>query len=203
VNRAIAAVAALLVALAGPMVEVAAAPVHPIRDLSLELVGQFVNSPPGVAPPTHTHYGYLSYVRGMNAFKGELTDETTARFTFYAEAATLRIIADGPLRVVTRSGTFTIYRDPAANGSFTDSSTFRDGTAVLVATFRQQVVLDTVSATFSTFHQNRIVSTKPFPGGKSTVQLGVIGDTFTTVLHGHTNMPGPPSGWFAGYAVSG
>jgi len=139
----------------------------------------------------------------VTAFKGEPADETNARFTFYAEAATLRIIANGPLRVITRSGTITIYRDAVPNGSFTDPSTFRDGTAVLVATFRQEAIVDTVSGTFSTFHQNRIVSTRPFAAGKSTVQLGVIGETFTTVFHGHTNMPGPPSGWFAGYAVGG
>jgi hypothetical protein len=198
-----AAVAGLFVALSVPTVEVAAAPVHPIRDLSLELVGQYVNSPPGVTPPTHTHYGYLSYVRGVNAFKGGPGDETSALFTFYAEAATLRVITVGPLRVVTRSGTITIYRDPAPNGSFTDPSTFRDGAPVLVATFRQQSIVDTVSETFTTFHQNRIVSTEPFRTGKSTVRLGVVGETFTTVFRGHTNMPGPPSGWFAGYAVSG
>jgi hypothetical protein len=199
----IVAVAALFAALALPTIEVAAAPVHPIGDLSLELVGQYANSAPGVAPPTHAHYGYLSYVRGINAFKAGPGDETTALFTFFAEAATLRVIANGPLRVVTRTGTITIYRDPTPNGNFSDPSTFRDGAPVLVATFRQQSIVDTVSGTLSTFHQNRIVSSRPFPAGRSTVQLGAVDGTFTTVLHGHTNMPGPPSGWFAGYAVSG
>jgi hypothetical protein len=203
VSRVAVAVAALLLALTLPAAEAVAAPVHPIRDLSLELVGQFVNSAPGVTPPTHIHYGYLSYVRGLNAFKSGPGDETSALFTFYAEAATVRVIANGPLRVVTRSGTITIYRDPMPNGSFPDPSTFRDGAPVLVATFRQQSIVDTVSDTFTTFHQNRIVSTRPFPGTKNMVRLGVVGETFTTVFRGHTNMPGPPSGWFAGYAVSG
>ncbi len=200
-KRVMVAVAALVVALAAPAV--GATPAHPIRDLSLEFVGQFVNSPPGVTPASHIHYGYLSYVRGVTAFKGEPQDETTALFTFYAEAATLRVITNGPLRVVTRSGTLTIYRNAAPNETFADLNTFRAGTPVLVATFRQQSVVDTVSDTFTTFHQNRIVTTTPFPAGKGTVQLGVVGETFTTVFRGHTNMPGPPSGWFAGYAVSG
>jgi hypothetical protein len=173
-----------------------------LRDLSLELVGQLVNSPPGVTPATHTHYGYLSYATGVTIFKGTPENETAALFTFYAEAATARVIIDGPLRVITRVGTVTIYRDLATNGDFANPETFRDGSPVLVATLRQQSILDTVSETFTTFHQNRITSTTPFPAGPGKVQLGVVGDRFTTVFRGHSNMPGPPSGYFAGYAIS-
>src|SRR5919201_4655032 len=91
-------------------------PVRQIRNLSLELVGQFQNSPAGVTPATHTHYGYLSYLRGVVAFKGEPANETTALFTFNADAATVRVIPDGPLRIITRTGRLTIYRDPSTNG---------------------------------------------------------------------------------------
>ena len=35
------------------------------------------------------------------------------------------------------------------------------------------------------------------------VQLGEIGETFKTYFSGQGNMPGPPSGFFAGYAFSG
>ena len=180
----------------------AATPVHMIRDLSLEFVGQLQNSPAGVTPQTHIHYGYLSYVRGVNAFKGEPEDETTALFTFYAAATTVRVISNGPLRVITRLGTLTIYRAAATTASFADPDTFRQGTPVLVATFRQQAIVDSLTSTFTTFHQNRIVSTTPFAAGHTKVRLGQVGETFTTVFHGHNNMPGPPSGWFAGYAVS-
>lgn len=173
-----------------------------LRDVSLELVGQLVNSPPGVTPATHTHYGYLSYVRGVPAFDGTPANETTALFTFYAEAATVRVISNGPLRVITRVGTITIYRDPASNGDFANPETFRDGTPVLVATLRQQAIADTVSNTFTTFQQNRISATTPFPVGQGKAQLGVVGDGFTSRFTGHLNMPGPPSGYFAGYAVS-
>jgi hypothetical protein len=192
----------LLVALVLTAPAAAATPVHTIRDLSLEFVGQVQNSAPGVTPQTHNHYGYFSYVRGVNAFKGEPEDETTALFTFYAAATTVRVISNGPLRVVTRLGTLTIYRAAASAANFADPDTFRQGTPVLVATFRQQSIVDSLTSTFTTFHQNRIVSTTPFVAGRARVQLGQVGETFTTVFHGHNNMPGPPSGWFAGYAVS-
>jgi hypothetical protein len=103
-----------------------------IRQLSFEFVGQFQNSPAGVTPATHVHYGYLSYVGGAAAFKGSPENETTALFTFYADAATTRVIADGPLRIITRVGTLTIYRDASVNGSFDRPETFRDGERVLV-----------------------------------------------------------------------
>jgi hypothetical protein len=177
--------------------------VRQIRPLSLELVGQFQNSPPGVTPPTHVHYGYLSYIKGLQVFRGQAQNETTALFTFYANAATPRVIANGPLRIITRVGRLTIYRDPSTDGDFGKPESFRDGTPVLVARFRQQVVTDTVAEGFTTFHQNTIVSTRPFRSGRTAVRLGRVGAAFRTFFSGHLNMPGPPSGFFGGYAVSG
>lgn len=179
-----------------------AAPVRQIRSLSLEIVGQFQNSPPGV-PPTHSHYGYLSYVSGLPAFSGTAQNETTALFTFYADAATPRVIADGPLRIITRVGLLTIYRDASPDGDFTKPESFRDGTPVLVARFRQQVVTNTVTGSLTAFHQNRIVSTRRFPSGRGNVELGHVGGAFRTFFSGQVTMPGPPSGFFGGYAVSG
>jgi len=173
-----------------------------VRTLSFEFAGQFVNSPPGVTPATHEHYGYLSYASGLKAFDGAAEDETTALFTFDANARTLRVISDGPMRIITRVGTLTIYRDLSSNGSFGTPGSFSDGAPVLVTRFRQQSVLDTVSSTFTTFHENKITSTKPFTVGTRRVQLGVAGETFTTQLAGHANMPGPPSGYFGGFARS-
>ncbi len=178
-------------------------PVREIRRLSLELIGQFQNSAPGVTPATHSHYGYLSYIRGLSVFSGAAQSERTALFTFFAPATTLRVIPDGPLRVVTRVGRLTIYRDSSRNGDFDKPASFRDGTPVLVARFRQQVVTNTVTGSFTTFHQNTIVSTRPFRTGRLRVRLGRVGATFRTFFSGHGNMPGPPSGFFGGYAVSG
>jgi hypothetical protein len=176
--------------------------VRQIRGLSLEFVGQFENSAPGVTPPTHIHYGYLSYIRGLSAFRGAAQSESTALFTFSADAATPRVIADGPLRIVTRLGRLTIYRDTSPDGNFARPASFRDGTRVLIARFRQQVVTDTVTGGFTTFHQNTIVSTRRFRVGRGSVQLGRVGATFRTFFSGHVAMPGPPSGYFGGYAVS-
>jgi len=210
-TKALALLPALTVALVGSTGAIAfrsdselqTASVRQIRDLSLEFVGQFQNSPPGVTPATHIHYGYLSYIHGVPVFSGAPAGETRALFTFFADGATVRVIPNGPMRIVTRVGKLTIYRDPSTNGDFANPESFRDGTPVLVAQFRQEVVNNTVTGSFTTFHQNTIVSTKPFPAGRGSVQLGQVGDRFRTFFSGHGNMPGPPSGFFGGYAVSG
>ena len=176
--------------------------VRQIRQLSFEFVGQFQNSPAGVTPATHTHYGYLSYVGGTSAFKALPESESTALFTFYADAATLRVIPDGPLRIVTRTGKLTIYRDASADGNFDRPETFRNGTRILVGKFRQQVVLDTVTGAFTTFHRVRITSTRPFQAGGRQLRLGRAGQTFTIAFGGHSNMPGPPAGFIGGYGGS-
>jgi hypothetical protein len=181
----------------------AAAAVKHIGRLSFEFVGQFQNSAPGVTPATHTHYGYLSYVRGVTTFRGTPENETTALFTFFADATTLRVISNGPLRVITRTGRLNIYRDASVNGSFAKPETFRDGTRVLVGTFRQQVVNNTVTGSFTTFHQVTITSTRPFATANGRLQLGRVGQTFQVAFSGQGNMPGPPSGYLGGYGVSG
>jgi hypothetical protein len=205
--------AILLVALAIGVLSAAAAaavvraapadsPVTKIRDLSLELVGQSINAPPGVTPSTSTQYGYVSYLRGLPIFTGDPQNESTALLTFFADATTTRVVVDGPLRVLTRRGTITFYLDSGANGSFANPDSFRDGTRVLVAGFRQQVVLDTLTNTFTTHHLNTITVTTPFRAGRGQVQLGAVRDRFETILSGHANMPAPPSTWFAGYTFS-
>ena len=208
--RAFAAVAAVTVALVF-LTGFGATPSHGrhvsrvsvLPNLSFEFVGQFQNSAVGVTPATHIHYGYVSYIRGLSVFTGEPEAESTALFTFFADAATLRVIVDGPLRIITRVGKLTIYRDPSTNGDFTNPDTFRDGAAVLVAGFRQQVISNTVTGAFTTFHQATITTTRPFPVGGHELQLGWVGEAVRIVFNGQGNMPGPPSGFFGGYGVSG
>jgi len=180
-----------------------AAAVKHIRRLSFEFVGQFQNSAPGVTPATHVHYGYLSYIRGVPTFRGTPENEMSALFTFYADGTTLRIISNGPLRVVTRTGRLTLYRDPSGNGAFSKPESFRDGTRILVGTFRQQVVNNTITGSFTTFHQVTITSTRPFATARGRMQLGRVGQTFQVAFNGQGNMPGPPSGYLGGYGVSG
>jgi hypothetical protein len=172
-----------------------------LQDLWLELVGQFQNSAPGVTPVTHIHYGYVSYARGVAVFKAAPRSETTALFTFFADGNTA-LISNGPLRYITRVGTLTIYRDGSTNGDFANPDTFRDGTPVLVAHYRQQSTTDTVTGAITTYHRDRITLTRPFDTARGKVQLGKVGEEFEEHYTGHGNMPGPPSGYFVGYAVS-
>ena len=181
----------------------AATGVKVIRQLSFEFVGQFQNSPAGVNPPTHVHYGYLSHVAGASTFRSSPENETNALFTFYADAATPRVIANGPLRIVTRIGRLTIYRDVSVDGSFDRPETFRDGQRVLVGSLRQQVVTNTVTGSFTTFHRVTITSARAFDAGGRRLQLGRVGQTFKIEFAGQGNMPGPPSGFLGGYGVSG
>jgi hypothetical protein len=179
-----------------------AAKVTVLQDLWLELVGQFQNSPLGVTPVTHIHYGYLSYVRGVAVFKAAPQGEKTALFTFFADGASSPLINNGPFRELTRVGKLTVYRDPSTNSDFANPDTFRDGTPVLVAQYRQQTITNTLTNAITTFHRDTITFTKPFATGRGKVQLGRIGEKFDEHYSGQGNMPGPPSGYFVGYAVS-
>jgi len=173
-----------------------------VRDLTLELVGQVQNSAPGVSPATSIQYGYLSQLRGLSMFKAQPAGESTALFSFYTDTVTTQVINNGPIRVINRKGTLAIYSDPAANGSFGNPESFRDGTVVLRAGLRQQVILDTTTGAFSAQNLNTIISTSRFQGPSGTMQLGKAGDRFKTVISGHVNAAGPPSAFMAGYTYS-
>ena len=60
-------------------------------------------------------------------------NESTALFTFFTDTTTTQVVNDGPMRVIDRTGTLTIYQDSAPNGSFANRNTFRDGKPLLVA----------------------------------------------------------------------
>ena len=81
--------------------------------------------------------------------------------------------------------------------------TFRNGTRILVGTFRQQVLNNTVTGSFTTFHQVMVTSTRPFATAHGKVKLGRLGQAFRIAFAGQGNMPGPPSGFFGGYGLSG
>src|SRR2546427_5137192 len=164
-----------------------------LPELWVGMVGQFLNSPAGVTPVTHIHYGYLSFVKGVTpVFDVPNHDETSALYTFFADGATSPVIADGPFRTATRVGTLTIYRDPSSNGDWAKPDTFRDGTPILVARYKQLVMQDTVSNVIRTFHEDTITAVKPFDSGRGIVQLGTVGERFEEHYAGHGNMPGLP-----------
>jgi hypothetical protein len=170
-----------------------------VRDTSFELIGQVRSSAPGVSPATSIQYGYLSDLGGLPIFKAEPQNESTALLSFYTDTTTRRVIDNGPLRIINREGTMTIYSDPTASDSFANPDSFRDGRLVLVAELRQQVIVDTTTGAFTTKNLNTIISTSPFQSPSGTLQLGKAGDRFRTIIAGHVNAPGPPSAYMAGY----
>lgn len=174
-----------------------------LRELNLELVGQVQNSAPGVSPATSIQYGYISYLRGLPIFRGEPPSESTALATFYTDTTTTQVVNDGPLRIIDRKGTLTIYYDSTPDGNFANPDSFRDGKSVLVAELHQQVIVDTATSAFTAQNLNTITSTSGLEGPSGALQLGKTGDRFRTIISGHLNAPpGPPSAFMVGYTYS-
>jgi hypothetical protein len=166
--------------------------------VALEFVGQVNNT-----ATTSQQFGYLSNIEGLNAIFSSSTpqNETTALFTFVTNATTDRVISNGSLRIVNRTGTTTIYLN-SASSDFSNPASFSQGTPIQVSTYRQQVIVNTSTNAFVTVHMNTITETEPFTLNGQLYQLGREGRAFRTTYSGQANTPGlAPSGWFAGYAV--
>lgn len=165
--------------------------------LLYEIIGQVIN----FTPTTSTQFGYYTYIKGVDGlFAGAPENETTAWFTFHRETTNLRVTANGPLRIISREGTTTVYLNAAPAGNFSDPDSFRAGTPIQISTLRQQVIVDTVSQTFTVVNQDTITSNSLFSVNGSTYQIGKVGDVFRTTKNGHLSGP-VPSGYFAGYSV--
>ena len=190
----------------------------PIGGIAFEVVGQVTNFPPASAgqPATSQQYGYLSLINGLTADQifttanPALQNETTARFTFFTDAVTERVISNGRLRIVNRIGTTTIYLDETPDGDFSNRDTFRDGTPVLTMAYRQQVITDTGegipvipgSATFTVMNLLTATALQTFEIGGANYRLGKRRDQFRQFYSGAPPATTPPSGVFAGYAVA-
>jgi len=190
----------------------------PVGGVAFEVVGQVTNFPPAGAgqPATSQQYGYLSLINGLGADQifttaiPTLQNETTARFTFFTDAVTERVISNGRLRIVNRIGTTTIYLDEMPNGDFSNRDTFRDGTPILTMAYRQQVILDTGegvpgvpgTGTFTVMNLLRVTDVQTFEIGGERYRLGKRRDQFRQFYSGAPPATTPPSGVFAGYAVA-
>jgi hypothetical protein len=166
--------------------------------VALEFVGQVNNT-----PTTSQQFGYLSNIEGLNPIFLSSTpqNETTASFTFVTNATTDRVISNGSLRIVNRTGTTTIYLNSGPS-DFSKPASFSQGTPIQMSTYRQQVIINTTTNSFVTVHMNTITQTEPFTLNGQLYQLGREGRSFRTTYSGQVNAPGlAPSGWFAGYAV--
>ena len=190
----------------------------PAGGVAFEVVGQVTNFPPPSPgqPATSQQYGYLSLINGLNADQifttatPTLQNETTARFTFFTDAVTERVISNGRLRIVNRTGTTTIYVDATPNGDFSNRDSFRDGTPVLTMAYRQQVILDTGEAvpglagtgTFTVINLLTVTEVQTFEIGGERYQLAKQRDQFRQFYSGAPPATTPPIGVFAGYAIA-
>jgi hypothetical protein len=165
--------------------------------LLYEIIGQVIN----FTPTTSTQFGYYTYIKGIDAlFAGAPENETTAWFTFHRETTNLRVTANGPLRIISREGTTTVYLNAAPAGNFSNPDSFRAGAPIQTSTLRQQVIVDTVTQTFTVVNEDTITSSSLFSVNGASYQIGKAGDVFRTTKNGHLSGP-LPSGYFAGYSV--
>lgn len=190
----------------------------PVGGIAFEVVGQVTNLPPAGPgqPATSDQYGYLSLINGLEASQifstadPTLQNESTAHFTFFTDAVTQRVISNGRLRIVNRTGTTTIYFNETPNGDFSNRATFRSGTPVMRMEYRQQVILDVGemvaglpgTGTFTVMNLLKVAELQTFELEGERYQLGKLGDQFRQFYSGAPPAMVPPSGVFAGYAVA-
>jgi outer membrane protein assembly factor BamB len=76
---------------------------------ALEFVGQFINT------GTSSHqFGYIARINGLDQVFNNATakNESTAMFSFFTEGTTVHVFVNGPLKIVERTGTTTVYHNP-------------------------------------------------------------------------------------------
>ena len=189
--------------LAATLVVMAVAPASPRTHGSgddeggLELIGAVLN-----AGTSSAQYGYISTLNGITGiFDGASQNETSALLTFYSDTTTVRVINNGPLRIVNREGTLRVFLDEKPNGDFAVPDSFRDGTLVMTAALRHQVILDTTTNQFTTVFVNTITQSARFVLGGRHIELGKQGQTFRTIVLGRPSTSGPGQFVIAGYTT--
>jgi hypothetical protein len=193
----------VLAALAGTLASVAGSVVakdtNTPNTISAELIGQVLNPSPAVS----AQYGYISFLKGVDTSAitgpGGALSERTALLTFYSDTVVERVINNGPMRVIDRRGEATFYLDTTPGGDFGRPETFRKGVAVMAASLRHQVVIDTLTGSFTAHFDCTVVRNEAFTLGGTTYRLGKPGQAFQITFIGHINQPAPPSGYMAGY----
>lgn len=195
----------VLAALAGALASVALPVAAKDKDtggpntISAELIGQVYNPSPAVS----AQYGYVSYLRGLDTSAitspGGTLSERTALLTFYNHTTVDRVINNGPMRVIDRSGEATFYLDTTPAGDFGHPESLRQGVAVMAAALRHQVVVDTLTGAFTAHFDCTIARSEPFTLNGVKYRLGKPGQAFQITFIGHLNQPAPPSGYMAGY----
>jgi hypothetical protein len=163
----------------------------------LELIGAVLN-----AGTSSAQYGYISTLSGVTGiFDGAPQNETSALLTFYSDTTTVRVINNGPLRIVNREGTLRVFLDEKRNGDFAVPDSFRDGTPVMTAALRHQVILDTTTNQFTTVFVNTITQSTRFALGGRHIELGKQGQPFRMIVLGRPSASGPGQFVIAGYTI--
>lgn len=174
----------------------------PAEGVSLEFIGQGRV----VTAAEVYQYGYFTHVAGVeNVFGGTPNNASTAFFTFMNKLSTTRATPHGPLTVVDREGTTTIYLNPAAGASFDSPASFEVGTPVLTANLRHQVILDTANGnTLLMQFDLTLISAESFTVGDQEHRLGRPGQKMTWIIYGRPNTSTSQPGQFvfAGAALS-
>jgi hypothetical protein len=119
--------------------------------------------------------------------------------------STTRATPHGPLTVVDRKGTATIYLNPAGGASFENPASFEAGTSVMTASLRHQVILDTLSGnTIYMQFDLTVMSAETFTVGDQKHQLARPGQKMTWINYGRPNTSTTQPGQFvfAGTALS-
>jgi len=172
-----------------------------VGQILYEQIGQGINYP---TPGEGAQFGYFTYVKGLeNVFTGVPENETTAVFTFYQDLTNVRISANGPIRVISREGTTTVYLNTSGGADFSKPDSFRSGIPIQTSIVRQQVVIDTTTQTFTAINEDTVASTSGFLFNGLPCEIGKPGDVLRTTRTGRLNSPGlSPIGWFGGDTVA-
>jgi hypothetical protein len=168
--------------------------------IGYEVVGQVLNP----SASQSFQYGYLNLVPGIDRITtsdGVAISEATALFTFFNDTATERVINNGPIRVVDRTGAGAIYFG-SGNATFETPDSFRNGTPVQSYRLRHQVVIDTSTGYFTTTFEITITSVQTFQIDGESHRLGHPGGVYRLNVSGKLASP-TPSAYIAGAADGG
>jgi hypothetical protein len=157
--------------------------------LGYEFVGQVLNA----SATQSLQYGYLSSVPGLDTISttSAPVSETNALLSFYNDTTTQQVINNGPIRVIDRTGTATIFFNSSGGGDFANPDTFRAGKPIQTCTLRHQVVIDTSSGYFTASFEMTITSVRVFSINGSRYVLGRAGEVYHWSVYGKLTQQGP------------
>ncbi len=169
------------------------------KTLGYEFIGQVLNP----SPSQSLQYGYLNSVPGLDSVSTQTSgpvSEATALLSFYNDTTSQQVINHGPLRVIDRIGTATIYFNTSAGGDFSNPDTFRAGNAIQTCRLQHQVVIDTSTGYFTATFELKVTSVRSFQINGGGYVLGRPGEVYHWSVYGKLTQQGPPSAQIAGFA---